>query len=65
MEIIERFVASARRAAVVRHEEGDEYVVQFLRDGIHLTEADYHTSNLDDALSTAAAFINEAPGPAN
>ncbi len=43
-----------KQAAVVYHDlEWEEYRVKFYAEGQHLAEADYHTPDEDDAISTA------------
>lgn len=47
---------------VYRDREWDEYVVKFYVNGQHQTEADYHTDDKNDAMSTAQQFLRYGPG---
>lgn len=49
----------ASYAAVYRDAENDEFVVRFYENGKHQKAADYHTSEKQDALDTAAFTIKE------
>lgn len=40
-------------AKVYRDAEWQEYRVKFYINGVHLTEADYHTDTKEDAVNTA------------
>lgn len=54
----DRTDSNTNRRAVVRYnDEWEEYVVTFYRDGVKQKKADYFTSDLDDAISTAEFFI--------
>lgn len=47
---------------VYRDREWDEYVVKFYVNGQHQTDADYHTDDKNDAMSTAQQFLRYGPG---
>lgn len=46
-------------AGVYHDKAFEEYRVLFIRDGAHLPDADYHTSDKDDAIETARAHLGE------
>jgi len=44
--------------------EWEEYIVKFYKDGVYLSEADYHDSDAESAMGTAHAQLqawDEAP----
>jgi S1-C subfamily serine protease len=46
-----------RRAVTYRDSEWEEFLVRFYENGVHLEDADYHTSDRDDALDTARVWV--------
>lgn len=46
-----------RRAVTSRDSEWEEFCVYFHENGVHLEAADYHTDDREDALDTAAAWV--------
>lgn len=48
--------ARTRIAKVYRDTEWQEYRVKFTQDGARLPDADYHTTDRDDATHTARAW---------
>lgn len=50
--------ANDKRAVVYRCAETDEYSVTFFRGAVKQTDAEYFTSDKQDALDTARHFVN-------
>lgn len=48
-----------RGFAIYRDAEWDEYLVRFYMDGKHQLEADYHTTDRDDAYDTANLWLTK------
>lgn len=49
-------------AGIYRDQQWGEYRVIFVADGEHLSKADYHTPDLDDAMASAARFVDKHAG---
>lgn len=49
-----------RTAKVYRNAEWGEYQVKFYQDGDYLPDADYHTDDKADALSTARQYVTHS-----
>lgn len=47
----------SRRAVTYRDSEREEFLVRFYENGVYLADADYHTSDRDDALDTATMWV--------
>lgn len=55
--LVTRVEHGNRVAQVYRDTEWDEFVVEFWVDGERREQADYHTDDRDDAISTAQYWI--------
>ena len=51
---------TGRKIAIYRNAQYSEWVVRFYEDGVHLTEADYHTDDSADAYDTANSWVNKS-----
>lgn len=52
----------AKSAKIYKDPDWDEYRVKHYQDGQHLSKADYHTDDMDDAHDTATNFVNKNRG---
>lgn len=52
-------------SVIYKDKDYSEYRVIFIRDGAHQVKADYHTTDKQDAIDTAAAFLTKPDGPAH
>jgi hypothetical protein len=50
---------TGRKIAIYRNAEYSEWVVRFYLDGVHQTEADYHSDDSQDAYDTANNWVNK------
>ena len=46
-------------AKVYRDSDWNEYRVKFFTDGVHQVDADYHTDDKQDAISTAESIVKQ------
>lgn len=50
---------TGRKMSIYRDSEWNEFVVKFYENGVHQTEANYHTDCSADAYDTANNWVNK------
>jgi hypothetical protein len=50
---------TGRKVTIYRNSDWNEWVVRFYMNGVHQTEADYHTGCSADAYDTANKWVNQ------
>ena len=59
LRLINTIEADNSTAKVYRDSDWNEYRVKFFIDGVHQVDADYHTDDKADAISTAESIVKQ------